>query len=275
MKRLIPFLIVFVIPLAFAIRITGQDIFPAPAYKPSGEIIKMESKDWSFLQIDEFRLNNNVYNKSIVSRPYKQSVFLEKLNGKIIPGWLWDWQMCSDIACYPEIIYGRSPWDASPSDAPSVPELPFQIGTKHLIANFDISMKTQGISRLTFLVWVVSSLPGTNKKITHDIFITIDNHNMAPIGSPLGVVTVDGHRFDANSKQYVLPGGPDYPIRYVEFITRKPMLNGSLDLTAFIDFLVRRKVIKPNSYITTIELGNHVMGGSGIVEIKELSYSIE
>ncbi|MBN1294722.1 MAG: hypothetical protein JXB48_22995 [Candidatus Latescibacteria bacterium] len=58
---------------------------------------------------------------------------------------------------------------------------------------------------------------------------------------------------------------------YIAFTTTESILSGPLDIHEFIDFLIEKGIISSDNYLTSIELGNEVVGGEGTAEIENYS----
>jgi hypothetical protein len=56
--------------------------------------------------------------------------------------------------------------------------------------------------------------------------------------------------------------------RLLSFKRATPLLQGIIDIPAFMRVLVDKNLIDPNQYIATIEFGNEVSGGTGTTWIQ-------
>lgn len=56
--------------------------------------------------------------------------------------------------------------------------------------------------------------------------------------------------------------------RLISFKWPKPMLAGFIDVPAFMRVLVDQGLVDPNQYISTVEFGNEVTGGTGTTWVK-------
>jgi hypothetical protein len=74
--------------------------------------------------------------------------------------------------------------------------------------------------------------------------------------------------------QGVITGPDPFTWKLVEFVARKPLLKGSIDFGDMIDFLLERKFLARDNYLTSLELGNEVSDGTGTVEIRKLEFSV-
>jgi hypothetical protein len=254
-------------------------------YKPSGNDIIENSTDWGILFLYDNTVNvpydylgvlNNVWNKvHAASGPKSQKVFLETINGKQACGWQWEWAMSNDVVAYPELISGAKPWDTgAPFDRGG--KFPFLAGTKDLTANFDIRLEAEGKYNMAFTMWAVSNPDTGAQSITHEVMIWNYNHGCTPAGTKRGTVTVDGVDFDVyvNENQHDNSGGSSAVWKYVAFVAKSPVLHGPFHLSQFIDYMIQNNIMSNSDYICSFELGNEIVGGSGITEIQNFSLDI-
>jgi hypothetical protein len=275
--RLIYLLTIFLILL-----LTGCDQSDLPVYYEKGPILTEVSDDWGIITDDRlpkgYRVINNVWNKQAAAPgPSYQKIFLEDIEGKIVCGWKWQWPMSRDVIAYPEMVYGVKPWDQGDTPYASGGELPFQAGTKSITVNFNIGLQAVGSYNTAFSLWAISDCNNPRVSITHEIMIWIANHRNEPAGLKRGSLQTNGIMFDL----YVNPGQNDHTgyysnsWTYVAFVAREPVLNSSLDLGAFITHLLNKGILTTDNYITSIELGNEIVGGVGLAEINDYSIDIQ
>lgn len=251
---------------------------------PTGTIVNETSQDWGKVVIytnqgipyDYAVVNNNVWNKQHAAEgPKEQRVFSEMINGKIAYGWQWNWAMSSDVVAYPEILSGAKPWDTGyPMESGG--KFPFLADTKNLTANFDIRLEAEGRYNMAFTLWAISD-PNTGiQSLTHEVMIWNCNHGCTPAGTKKGSVTVDNVVFDVyvNENQHDNSGSTSATWKYVAFVAQTDMLHGPLHLSQFIDYMILNNIMSNSDYICSFELGNEIVGGSGITEIQNFSLDI-
>lgn len=217
-------------------------------FQQSGTTVQESTEDWGQIRLDGgYVLINNVWNKGAASGQYKQRVFQETINGGAAFGWQWQWSSSLYVAAYPEVVYGDKPWD---QPLKLVAQLPFTAGSKNVTANFNIMLNASGVYNMAFSLWAITDPDNPKSSITHEIMIWNVNHGDASGG---------------NSNTWI----------YIAFVARKPFLNGPLDMSTFIQYLLNKQILTTNHYITSIELGNELIRGKGIVEISNYSITIE
>jgi len=156
-------------------------------------------------------------------------------------------------------------------------EFPFVAGTRKITADFDVSLRASGTYNMAFSLWAVTDPSAPKETISHEIMIWNVNSGMTPAGSLEETVVVDG----VNYKMYARIGHGDasgssaHTWTYVAFVAERPVLKGPLDIGAFIDHLVKKGILIKKNYITSVELGNEVVNGSGCAEISGYSITVK
>ena len=241
---------------------------PTKPQSPAGIISEENAADWgTIVRQEKYYIVNNVWNKGAANEPGNQKVFVETLDGKEAFGWQWSWSALWSVVAYPEVIYGNSPWDES---SRTKTEFPFIVGKKNISVDFDISLKATGIYNMAFSLWAVTDPLSPKSTISHEIMIWNVNHYMFPAGAAVDSIVVGG----VNYKMYFVNGHRDSSgsssqmWTYIAFVSDRPVLKGTLDFNTFTDYLIKKGILTQNNYITNVELGNEVVRGTGIVEIK-------
>lgn len=126
---------------------------------------------------------------------------------------------------------------------------------------------------MTFSLWAVSSLPASRSVITHEIMIWTANSDQSPGGAKRDVLTVDGIAYDVYVEENHADNSRTNSNRwmYVAFVPRTRLLNGHLDISFFIGYLLQKQMLTGKHYLTSLEFGNEVSAGIGIVEIRDFS----
>jgi hypothetical protein len=263
----------------------GQTDSSGRAYQALGTITASATADWASIDTGGMRLTNNVWNKVHASLgPSFQEIFTEDIAGEAAFGWDWEWPMSGDVVSYPEIVYGTKPWDMGSAAYPTGQALPFQAGSKSIDATFDIRSQFAGAYDMAFSLWAVHDPAHPKDTISHEIMIWNDNEGGTPAGNYHDSLTVDGRDFGVylNEDQHDNSGSTNATWTYVAFapqqsqrVAQQPLLSGHLSLSAFVDYLVGQNIMTTNDYITSVELGNEVLGGTGMIEVRGYSIVIQ
>jgi len=248
----------------------------ANAHTASATLVKEAAEDNARITVPEAGcvLANNVWDPKTTPAGFSQSVFLEKRADETLPGWRWNAPgRRTTVLSMPEIICGDKPWDA-PLRLRS--EFPFHAGAKRLQASFDIDLKAEGRYDMAFSLWAVSKLPAVKENISLEIMIWTVDAGVPHYGIKTGTFQTGGMTFDVYVKpdQGVITGPDPFTWKLVEFVAQKPLLKGSIDFGGMIDFLIERKFLARDHYLTSLELGNEVSDGTGAAEIRKLEFSV-
>jgi hypothetical protein len=218
-------------------------------------------------------LVNNVWNPKEVPAGFVQSIFTQRIDGEMRPGWKWTVPGGgTSVLSMPEIVCGDKPWDA-----PQMlrADFPFRAGDKAPLVRFDIDLKAEGTYNMAFSLWAVSKLPAVQKTISLEIMVWNVAAGQQPTGDNIGTVDAAGTTFDLYLKrdQGVVTGPDPFTWPLVQYVARKPVLSGTLDFAPFLDDLMKRQILIRGHYLTSFELGNEVTNGSGKAVIRKLEIS--
>ena len=216
---------------------------------------------------------NNVWNAKAAMGAHQQTVFQSKEKGTQSIGWKWSWPISLAVVAYPEVMYGDSPWS---QPLHRTKRMPLQVGSGSMTADFDVTIHGDGIYNMAFSFWVVSALPATKDRITHEVMIWTLNNRMIPAGTRTDTMVLGGVTYDL----WVLNAHKDVSGKnsntwdYVAFVARDPILRGPLNLSSFFDYLLDKGLITRDHYVTSVEFGNEIVLGSGSVEIQDQGITI-
>jgi hypothetical protein len=242
---------------------------------PEGTVSAMTEADWGSVVFNErYRVVNNVWNKGACTGAYGQRVFLEDIAGTQAFGWQWDWRNSGyNVVAYPEVIFGDKPWDASSGISTA---FPVQAGSADITADFDLSVRASGTYNMAFSLWCVSSLPSGIDTISHEIMIWNLNHGMTPAGVKFATVTLGGIAYDVYKKDNHSDdsGGSTHHWTYIAFCAKEPITKGPLKISDFVDYLLAQGILLPSNYVTSVELGNEIVTGSGTVDARAYAITV-
>jgi hypothetical protein len=178
------------------------------------------------------------------------------------------------VVSQPELVCGDKPWDEPLHLNPS---FPVKAGAKRITADFDIKLRASGTYNMAFSLWAVSALPASRNVITHEIMIWNAHSGQSPAGSRQGAIEVSGVPYDIYiEKNHKDASGSTRQVwTYVAFVAERPVLKGPIDLSAFVDWLLEHKLLSRDHYVTSVEMGNEVCQGTGIVEVRDFSVSVQ
>ena len=254
---------------------SSSDASRSGAYPPEGTVSALNESDWGSVTFGtRYRVVNNVWNKGACTGSHAQRVFLEDIAGTQAFGWQWDWRNGGyNVCAYPEVILGDKPWDASSGISTA---FPVRAGTADITADFDLSVRARGTYNMAFSLWCVSSLPAGIDTISHEIMIWNLNHGMTPAGVKFATVTLGGIAYDVYKKGNHSDdsGGSAHHWTYIAFCAKEPITQGPLKISDFVDYLLAQGILTPSNYVTSVELGNEIVTGSGAVDARAYAITV-
>jgi hypothetical protein len=273
-KRVLVVCVVIGVPLVAGF-VTLRSLRRVPA--ETGRILAQTSYDWGSISFGdgECALVNNTWNRAAAGQGFEQSVFVEEVSGHSVVGWRWraPWHLLPSVVSQPQIVCGNKPWDPKtrPDDG-----FPFRAGTKRLTVDFDVRLRARGVYNMAFSLWGVSAIPASRQDITHEIMIWTAYAWLSPAGRRADSIAVNNTTYDV----YIEPHQRDASGQnvntwtYVAFVPTRPVLRGPLEISVFLDYLLRHGTLSADHYLTSLEFGNEVSQGSGIAEISDFAISV-
>jgi hypothetical protein len=239
--------------------------------RPAVEALDLICADSAKLVRGAFTAENNTWGKEALAG-WSQCVGIGAGEaGGVLARWTWDWLDSGDkVKGYPAIVFGQKP--GHPTTTSLLPRRLSAIGSASVSWNVDYARTGRG--NLAFDIWLTSTAnPATfaAPPIAHEIMIWLDAYGgMTPGGHLLESVTLDGLAYDLYVDENSRRGW-----RYVVFRSVAPQTGtGRIDLLAFTNFLVMRKLIAGDEFVASIELGNEVVSGTGDTRVSAYSVSI-
>ena len=222
--------------------------------------------DWAEFTINEFILSNNVWGKDTETN-YEQCIYYKLNNTQREFGWNWDWPGNGNVRAYPEIIFGLKPWSTESTSL----SLPAQINSNNIKLKFSCTAAAIGQWNLAYDIWLASSKTPIPENVTHEIMIWM--HQTIPI-TPAGIyretITINDNNFalwvnENHNNSWV----------YIAFVTDVTKLTATLDLNAFMDYLITNSYVSPDLFISAIEFGTEIFEGKGNVVLSEYEVEIQ
>jgi len=271
---------------AAAVAAEATPVVAKPPELPPGvvaTVAELTREDAATLRLPGgYTLINNQWNKRANPKrvtPY-QDVFRAAGPRGPVFGWRWSWAPQNVmVVSFPEVVHGTKPWDVPEGQAfPADERFPFPAGSRKVTARFDVTQEITGTYDLAFEFWAVTDLAHPLRTISHEIMIWTDHAGpLQPAGEPAGSVVVDGVRFDAFllATQTDMSGSAPNRWTFVTFVAEKPLRKGELTLSAFLDWCLAQKLLDRSAFITSVELGNEVVSGSGYTVLNDYAVTVQ
>jgi len=234
-------------------------------------------KDQASSRLGSFLMVNNNWNKGAVADYTSCMTMHAGADGGVSATWRWDWPLNSgeSIHAFPELFFGQNPWFSSSTTA----ALPRVINTiDGVTARFgaQVTHSNNGGGNFAFDIWITTTrllAPGASNLPLHtELMILLDEWgSFSPIGDKIGEVTIDGRVWNVHQITATWGPGP------WEFVTYQPKQKLSspyqVNVRAFLNDLIARRIITGNEWLSSIDLGNEVIAGSGTTALQD--YSVE
>lgn len=222
-------------------------------------------RDWAELRCGEIVISNNVWGKGDVKNA-TQCIGVREVNERCQFKWEWEWPDSGSgaVRAYPEIIYGWKPWSGSST----TDKLPVKIGDITAInLEMNVNVLAQGVSNTAFDLWLTSgAIPGPGN-ITREVMIWLDTVGWDSGSGNIDTVEIDGD-------DYKLYKAPMQTWTYISFVRVLPRTSGSLNIAAFLQYLVEHHYISASEYLAAIEFGNEIINGKGVTYISRFDVHI-
>jgi Glycosyl hydrolase family 12 len=225
------------------------------------------------------RVTNNAWNKQAIgSAPYRQCVRSRNIGGAQQHGWSWSWPVQSDtLLAYPQTVFGWKPWNGGVSTRP---DLPIRVGSIRTFAlNYSTQSHWKGKANFAASLWLTRSGRTGTEPNPPDISADLNIWNgleVVPSATHVTTATIDGVRFEvwfAPAKGNA-SGASGNQWNHIVYRCSDVHATASLDIRKFLGDAATRGFISPDHYVSSIELGNEVVSGSGETWIETLSVDI-
>jgi hypothetical protein len=226
------------------------------------------------------RLVNNVWNKQAIGdAAYRQCLKARGRGSGREWGWSWSWPLEGrTVLAFPQVMFGWKPWNGG---MPTDDRLPIAIATiKSLNLRYEIETNADGKYILSAALWLTrtgrtASAPNP-ADISADINIWMVGDAFAPAGAHVDDIAVDGLEFEVwyAADMSDASGANANRWNHVVYRAVSPQRSESLDIDEFVADAVSRGYVSREHYVSSIEIGNEVMSGSGETWVNDLSLEV-
>lgn len=217
-------------------------------------------------------LNNNKWGAyKIKSGTYTQCTYHK--DG--IFGWEWEAPAKSyGVIGYPELWMGSSAWGlkseiSKPNYFKKLDEL------KILKAEFDTKITANDKKyNLAFDIWLHSESMVAKENIAVELMVWEDYNKFNSFGKKKETITTTFGTYDL---MYGIMKKPEINSEwiYIAFIRTEKRTSGKVDLKELMDYLVQKKYISADLYISSVEFGTEILNSKGNIIVKNYEVEIE
>jgi hypothetical protein len=245
-------------------------------YMPCNSQGLMErSGEWNRILYGEYLLENNTWNVQALQPGWSQTIFYDTLKGS--KGWRWDFSGEKDelntieVKTFPEIIFGRKPYDGYES---TVSCLPMQLATAQFILEYEYQAIANGVYNTSTDISFTDSKDPNPANIKAKMMIWFDHQNMPFFETEkLESNMIDGIQY----KLYIDTThiGPEGKWVFIALLPNQFPRSGVLNLTAYFNFFLLAGILKPEWYLSSIEVGSEISSGKGEVNFNKFRVHYE
>jgi hypothetical protein len=227
--------------------------------------------NYSVMAHGSLQFMNCVWAREKANGAFEQCMLRRGADSEAQFGWTWAWPGFEPLGYgFPELIFGWKPWSEASTDA----RLPIKISAlKELSIRYAVSTESTGKASLAAAIWLTSSGQATAPNalaITDEIVIWLDYPiGATPTGTRTGSLAVEGVDYELwHTPNHGDRGnGQGWGLYYLKGPSHR--LQGTLKLHRFIEAMQGRKLISPEHFVASVELGNEVMSGTGTTWVSD------
>lgn len=226
------------------------------------------------------RFETNAWGHDKQQRRFDQRLVERRRNGGLQLGWFWRWPGFEPtVYAYPEVLIGWKPWCGG---APTDPRLPVRVSDAlKLRVDYAVETYATGSYNLAVSAWI-SNRPGWSMAADPNVIATeimVWPHytpGATPLGTLIGTVKLEGEPYEL----WRADGIGERTLRndrgWTAFTFRGTggRTRGELALGALLSELLRRRAVRRDQHLTSVELGNEVMGGAGSSFVERFSVEL-
>jgi hypothetical protein len=198
---------------------------------------------------------------------YSQSISIEAATFPQGVNMSWKWPRRKSVLAYPEIVYGTQQGGNFQAPDGAVMPRPTQVANfTNLSAQYSFSMSGQTRNfDLAFDLWLTSQEGDGKSTIKDELLILVHNPWSIP-GSHIGTVNKFGIYV---SRDW---GDSEKKWKLIELVPAADTLSGTISFSDILKTLIWDGVLTGSEYMSGVELGAEVGGGTGAFTINNLSY---
>ncbi len=228
-----------------------------------------KSGEWERISYGEYIVENCTWNTSAIKGKWKEAIFYDTINGET--GWKWDIPLEKDprynsiIKTFPEIIYGRKPYEGYSSTTGRLPAI---IGSVKIDVEFDYRIFAEGVYNISTDISFTDSNEPAKSNIRAKLMIWLGHKNMDFFSSAhLKDAVIGGlpHKIYIDTNHI----GPEGKWNFVAVLPAGLPSKGRLDLSKYFNYFLSEKALHPDWFLSSIEIGSEIASGKGEIIFKQ------
>ena len=221
-------------------------------------------EDWSRILLDNSIIENNVWEKEY-ARNNHQIIFSD-VTGKEF-GWYWQYAYTTKRLCAtPVYILGKKPW----FDTTTISLMPLQISAiDTLSCSFEYNSEATGNYENSLSIWITDKKRSDGSDIACQMVCVYGNVGTEKLGTFKNTVQIDNNIMD----EYI------YRVEYgifemVIFYLNSKESKLKFNLKEYLAYLVEKKYINEQNYVSSVELATSVKWGKGETVFSDFNFKI-
>jgi hypothetical protein len=227
-----------------------------------------KSGEWDRIIHGEYLVENCTWNTSDAKSKWQETIFCDTVKGSY--GWRWDFSREQDkadtyvVKTFPEIIFGRKPYDGYSS---TTMRLPMVLASAQFRLQYEYTAHADGIYNTSTDISFTSSKDPGPANIRAKMMIWFDHHNMPFFDSKITTRAMIGGRqhevfIDTAHR------GPEGAWVFIALLPENFPRSGELNLRDYFDFALSVGALKPEWFLSSIEIGSEIASGKGEITFK-------
>jgi hypothetical protein len=227
-----------------------------------------KSGEWDRITYGEYLVENCTWNVSAAQSKWQETIFCDTLTGR--QGWKWDFSGEKDdgntyvIKTYPEIIFGRKPFDNYRS---TTTRLPIELASAQFRLEYEYAANAHGTYNTSTDISFTDSKNPSPANIRAKLMIWFDHRNMPFFESKtLKQAVIGGRKHEVFiDTEHV---GPEGKWVFIALLPKNLPSRGELNLNEYFVYALSVGALKPEWFLSSIEVGSEIASGKGEIMFK-------
>lgn len=245
----------------------------ASSSQPVQPLVERKCEHGDEFVVGTIRYLNNQWGRDKVpaGETYEQCLISRGAGDRTEYGWSFRWPGHDpSVYAYPEMLVGWSPWGGGITTSQQFP-MPVK-GMAKITMAYELESAITGHYNLAAEMWLLRNGgdgPPRPDDIVAELMIWLDyDETMRPSGEAVATVNIDGVVYDLY-KAEMTNGGRSWT--YLAYKGPAGRLAGRLRPSAFVADATRRGYLFAGAYVSGVEFGNEIAGGTGTTWVKRFA----
>ncbi len=228
-----------------------------------------KSGQWDQISYGEYLVENNTWNVQAIKSKWTETIFCDTVKGNM--GWRWDFSGEKDapdsflVKSFPEIIFGKKPYDNYKSTSP---RLPIKLTSANFRLEYEYLANATGVYNTSTDISFSDSINPGSSNIRSKMMIWFDHQNFPFFESEkLKQATIDGLQY----KVFVDTAhiGPEGKWVFIALLPDHFPPKGTLNLNEYFNYFLSEGFLNPEWFLSSIEVGSEIASGKGEITFRK------